>query len=235
MTAPMLQPNVMARGTDGALLPSSFPGMGKGSFSRAPQTRRLMITAEPQTRNPDDLRRSAQMAAAQAGDRAAYEALLRDCVSIIKAVAGGQGVPPDRRDDVVQDVLLTIHRARQTYDPARSFTAWLRVIAERRAVDLLRQLRRHGAREFHAPLAYEAYADEDADPARGVEQTEASGRVSEALAMLPPRQREAVELLVLREQSLAEGAAATRSTKGALKVNLHRALKTLRERFERKE
>ena len=235
MTAPMLQPNVMASCTDGALLPPAFPGMGRGNFSRAPQTRRLMITAEPQTRNADDLRRSAQMAAAQAGDRGAYEALLRDCVPIIKAVAGGQGVPPDRRDDVVQDVLLTIHRARQTYDPARSFTAWLRVIAERRAIDLLRQLRRHGAREFHAPVAFEAYADESADPARGVEQTEASGRVSEALAMLPPRQREAVELLVLKEQSLTEGAAATRSTKGALKVNLHRALKTLREKLERKE
>ena len=194
-----------------------------------------MITVEPQTRNADDLRRSAQMAAAQAGDRGAYEALLRDCVPLIKAVAGGQGVPPDRRDDVVQDVLLTIHRARQTYDPARSFTAWLRVIAERRAIDLLRQLRRHGAREFHAPLAFEAYADESADPTRGVEQTEASGRVSEALAMLPPRQREAVEVLVLNEQSLTEAAAATRSTKGALKVNLHRALKTLREKLERKE
>lgn len=235
MTAPTLQPNVMAPGAAGALLLPSFPGMGRSNFSRAPQTRRLMITADPPTRTADDLRRSVQMAAAQAGDRGAYEALLRDCVPLIKAVAGGRGVPPDRRDDVVQDVLLTIHRARQTYDPARSFTAWLRVIAERRAIDLLRQLRRHGAREFHAPLAFEAYADENADPARGVEQTEASGRVSEALAMLPPRQREAVEILVLKEQSLAEGAAATRSTKGALKVNLHRALKTLREKLERKE
>lgn len=235
MTAPMLQPNVMAPCADGALLPPSFPGMGRGTLCRGPQTRRLMITAEPQTRSADDLRRSAQMAAAQAGDRGAYEALLRDCVPLIKAVAGGQGVPPDRRDDVVQDVLLTIHRARQTYDPARSFTAWLRVIAERRAIDLLRQLRRHGAREFHAPLAFEAYADESADPARGVEQTESSGRVNEALAMLPPRQREAVEVLVLKEQSLTEAAAATRSTKGALKVNLHRALKTLREKLERKE
>lgn len=191
-----------------------------------------MTTAE-QTRSADDLRRSAQMAAAQAGDRAAYEALLRDCVPLIKAVAGRQGVPPDRSDDVVQDVLLTIHRARHTYDPARPFTAWLRVIAERRAIDLMRQVRRHNAREFNVPLAYESYPDEGADPARGVEQNEASGRVSEALATLPPRQREAVEALVLREQSLAEAAAVTRSTKGALKVNLHRALKALRGTIER--
>ena len=231
MTARMLQPNVMAPYKDGALLPPPFPGMAE----RNPQFRRLMITAQSQTRSADDLRRSAQMAAAQAGDRAAYEALLRDCVPLIKAIAGRQGVPPDRSDDVVQDVLLTIHRARQTYDPSRSFTAWLRIIAERRAIDLLRQVRRHGAREFHVPLAFEAYPDEGADPTRGVEHAEASGRVNEALAMLPPRQREAVEALVLKEQSLTEAAAATRRTKGALKVNLHRALKALRGKLERTE
>jgi RNA polymerase sigma-70 factor (ECF subfamily) len=197
--------------------------------------RRLMTTAEAQFRSSDDMRRSAQMAAAQAGDRGAYEALLRDCVPLIKAIAGRQGVPPDRSDDVVQDVLLTVHRARHTYDPARSFTAWLRVITERRAIDLLRHLRRRDARELHVPLAFEAYPDEYADPARGVESADAAGRINEALATLPPRQREAVEALVLKEQSLTEAAAATRRTKVALKVNLHRALKALRQKLERKE
>jgi DNA-directed RNA polymerase specialized sigma24 family protein len=51
------------------------------------------------------------------------------------------------------------------------------------------------------------------------------------LASLPERQREAVRLLVLEEQSLSEAAVATLRSKGALKVNLHRALKTLRGRF----
>lgn len=227
----MPQPNVMAPCSDYALRPTPFTDMSV----RSPQARHATMTVEPQSRSADDLRRSAQMAAAQTGDRAAYEALLRDCVPFIKAIAGRQGVPQDRSDDVVQDVLLTIHRARHTYDPSRSFTAWLRVIAERRAIDLLRQMYRHHARELHAPLAFEAYADEDADPTRGVAFTEASGRVSEALATLPPRQREAVEVLVLEEQSLAEAAAATRRTKVALKVNLHRALKVLRGKLERAE
>ena len=52
-----------------------------------------------------------------------------------------------------------------------------------------------------------------------------------AIAELPERQREAVEHLALAEQSLAEAAAATGRSTGALKVNLHRALKTLRARF----
>jgi len=213
------------------LPPAVFPGKAEVRS----RSRHLMITAETQSRSADDARRAAQMAAAQSGDRAAYEALLRDCVPFISVIAGRQGVPPDRRDDVVQDVLLTIHRARQTYDPTRSFNAWLRVIAQRRAIDLLRQVRRHGARELHAPVAFESYPDHGADPARGVEHAQAACRVKDALANLPAGQREAVEALVLREQSLAEASITTRRSKSALKVNLHRALKALRGKLERTE
>jgi RNA polymerase sigma-70 factor (ECF subfamily) len=176
---------------------------------------------------------SAQMAAAQAGDAIAYAALLRDCVPLIKGIARRCGVPPDRVDDVVQDVLLTIHRARATYDPRRPFDAWLRVIAERRAIDHLRQARRHGAREVHAPLAFEGHVDETADPTRGLDQHDAAGHIGQAVAALPDRQREAVRYLVIEERSLAETAAATGRTKGSLKVNLHRALKALRMHVER--
>jgi RNA polymerase sigma-70 factor (ECF subfamily) len=231
MTGRRLQTNVFAPYQDCALPPAPFAGIAM----LWPRARRVMMTAETQSRSADDVRRSAQMAAAQSGDRAAYEALLRDCVPLIRTIAGRRGVPPDRRDDVVQDVLLTIHRARQTYDPARSFNAWLRIIAERRAVDVLRQVRRHGVRELHAPLAFEAYPDHGADPARGVERAQASGRVNRAMSSLPAGQREAVEALVLGEQSLAEAAVTTRRSKGALKVNLHRALKALRGKLERAE
>jgi RNA polymerase sigma factor (sigma-70 family) len=172
--------------------------------------------------------RSALMAAAQAGDGAAYARLLRDCVPLIKAIARRCGLAADAADDVVQDVLITIHRARATYDPRRPFDAWLRVIAERRAIDQLRRARRHGGRELHAPLAFEAHVDESADPARGLDQAADAGRVSAAVAGLPDRQREAVEHLLLAERSLDDAAAATGRSKGSLKVNLHRALKALR-------
>jgi len=229
---PWVQSNVMALSRRGWLLPPQFPSMATG-YGRVGKLR--MVKADPQNRSADDLRRSAQMAAAQAGDRAAYEALLRDCVPLIKVIAARQGIPPDHIDDVVQDVLLTIHRARQTYDPARSFTGWLRIIAERRAIDLLRRLGRQRAREIHSPLAFESYADEGSDPTRSGRAAAAANRVHTVLAQLPERQREAVELLVLQEQSLAEAAIATRRSKGALKVNLHRALKGLRGMFAEKD
>lgn len=179
-----------------------------------------------------DLRRSAWMAAAQAGDRAAYQALLRDCIPVIKTVARRRGVAADYIDDVVQDVLLTIHRARQAFDPRRSFTAWLCVITERRAIDLLRRIRRQNLREVHAPLAFEGHADQGADPGQGLVHADAAGTVTRVLASLPARQREAVQYLVLEERSLRDAAALTRRTTGSLKVNLHRALKALRDRIE---
>lgn len=229
---PRLQSNVMALSPRGWLLPPPFPFMASidGRDGRL-----RMVKAEPQNRSADDLRRSAQMAAAQAGDRAAYEALLRECVPLIKSIAGRQGVPADHVDDVVQDVLLTIHRARQTYDQSRSFNGWLRVIAERRSIDVLRRVGRQRAREIHSPLAYDSYADDAADPSRSARAAPASNRVNAALATLPERQREAVQVLVLQDQSLAEAALHTRRSKGALKVNLHRGLKALRGMFVEKD
>jgi RNA polymerase sigma-70 factor (ECF subfamily) len=224
--AAAVQPNVILWGGSGPLLPPQFPGMAAG-YCRVRTF--LMTDAEPQLRSADDLRRAAQMAAAQAGDRVAYEALLRDCVPLIRAIAVRRGVAADHVEDVVQDVLLTIHRARQTYDPTRSFSAWLRTIAERRAIDLLRRIGRQRAREVHSPLDLETFADETARPADSGRSS--ASRVNDALASLPERQREAVQALVLEERSLSEAAIATRRSKGALKVNLHRALKALRGKF----
>jgi RNA polymerase sigma-70 factor (ECF subfamily) len=48
---------------------------------------------------------------------------------------------------------------------------------------------------------------------------------------LPEGQREAVETLALEENSLEDASKRTGRTKSALKVNLHRAIKTLRTRM----
>ena len=171
------------------------------------------------------------MIAAQAGDRASYELLLHDCIPVIRMIARRRGVSPDRIDDVVQETLLTIHHARQTYDPRRSFTAWLTMIAQRRAIDGLRTQTRRRASEIDASIALEHHADPAPDPSEKADITSRAAALGEAIAALPERQREAVEHLGLRERTLAEAAAATGRTTGSLKVNLHRALKTLRARF----
>jgi RNA polymerase sigma factor (sigma-70 family) len=182
-----------------------------------------------------DGRRAAWMVAAQAGDRAAYETLLRDCIPFIKRVARGQGMRPDFMDDVVQETLLTVHRARQTYDPNRSFTAWLRTIAQRRAIDGLRRVRRTGTREVYAPLAYENQSDPGGDPEEAVFQRDHTRVRDLAIGKLSAGQREAVEHLALQSQPLAQAAMVTGRSIGSLRVDWHRALKTLRAQFGGKD
>ena len=196
-----------------------------------PWSHRAPVPVEPASANElAERQRAAWMAAAQAGDRRAYERVLADSVALIRAVARRQGVGADALDDVVQETLLTVHRVRHTYDPARSYDAWLGAIAGRRAIDALRSHGRRGRRELHDDLALAQHPDRD-DASVDAERRQQARRLHEAIAQLPPGQREAVEQLGLREQSLAEAAAHTGRHAGALKVNLHRALKALRSRL----
>lgn len=170
---------------------------------------------------------SAAMQAAQNGDAAAYRALLRDCVPVISAMVRAKGVRGTAIDDVVQETLLTVHRARATYDPARPFLPWLRAIAQRRAIDTLRRTGRR-PHEVHDPFAYEASVDDSPLPGHALEAGERDKILAAAIARLPEGQRQAIEHIALRELSLEEASNSTGRTKGALKVNFHRALKALR-------
>ena len=171
------------------------------------------------------------MRAAQDGDAAAYRALLRGCIPVIASIARQQGLPPDRVDDAVQDTLMTIHRARATYDPRLQFLPWLRAIARRRAIDCLRAHGRSAGREVHDPAAYEAHADAAGDVSERTDAQDRNRALRAAVSRLPDGQRQAVERLALGEQSLEQAAAETGRNKGALKVNLHRAIRALRTRM----
>lgn len=174
-----------------------------------------------------DRRRAAWMASAQEGDRAAYERVLGESTGLIRSVARRQGVALDQLDDVVQETLITVHRVRHTYDPSRSYHAWLSALATRRSIDLLRAQGRRTRRELQQPAELEAYPDEQ-QASDATERQQRAARLREAIAELPPGQREAVENMGLGERSLAESSLLTGRSTGALKVNLHRAIKALR-------
>ena len=177
-----------------------------------------------------DERWSRLMAAAQDGDRAAYERLLREIVPYVRAVVFAQHRRPERVEEVVQDVLLAVHRVRHTYDPSRPFRHWLAMIARRRSIDALLRRGRTEAHEVANETAYETFADPGAT--RQAEVYAATEGLSEAIGGLTPPQREAIELLKLRELSLAEASQASGKSIAALKVNVHRAIKSLRNRLQ---
>jgi DNA-directed RNA polymerase specialized sigma24 family protein len=97
----------------------------------------------------DDLRFAALMQAAQDGDRVAYAGLLRTLVPLLQRLVRRRlgFLQPTDREDLVQDVLLSLHAARATYDPRRPFTPWLMSIAHHRMVDRARRHSRLVANE----------------------------------------------------------------------------------------
>ena len=162
------------------------------------------------------------MERAQAGDQYAYTRLLRTLVPVIRAQVRRQLSDEALTEDVIQDVLLTLHRVRHTYDPAYPFLPWLTAIVSARAIDALR---RRG-RQQHCTLD-----DVQAvDPASSREQQrlDTQQELAGYLNQLPLRQREIVEHVHLREMSLSEAAAHNNLSVSAVKSLLHRALINLR-------
>jgi len=173
------------------------------------------------------------MRAAQDGDGAAYARLLRETSPFIRAIARRRFRDDDRVEDVVQDVLLCLHRVRHSYDPSRPFTPWLAAIASRRCIDALRRKVRVDAYETADDQAYETFADPESN--KEVEAGAASQLIMSLVETLPAAQREALELVKLKEMSLAEASAASGQSVGGLKVGVHRAIKALRAKLGRAE
>src|SRR5262245_56774959 len=90
--------------------------------------------------------RSAWMAAEQRGDAAAYESLLLSLLAPLRAFVRGRGVDSGEVEDVVQEIVILIHRARHTWRPDRPFDPWLWAIARNASTDALRRLGRERAR-----------------------------------------------------------------------------------------
>ena len=168
------------------------------------------------------------MAHAQAGDQDAYRRLLGDIVPYVRSLVVRSQREPADIEDVVQEVLLTVHAVRHTYDPTRPFGPWLAAIAGRRIADRLRRHGRTAAREV-------LFDDEDetfAAPQANYEERASDDRaLQSAIERLPAGQRDAIRLLKLQEMSLKEAASVTGMSVAALKVATHRAMKSLRRMF----
>lgn len=192
------------------------------ALSLVKQASTAPTAAEPSGRALDW---SIYMARAQNGDREAYRRLLEQITPYLRGLVTRR--IPNRGDveDTVQDVLLTVHAVRRTYDPARPFGPWLVAIADRRIVDALRRRGRLSSRETALESEHETFSAPEAN----YHETASDGRtLRNALEGLSPGQREAIRLLKLEEMSLKEAAAASGMSVAALKIATHRALKALR-------
>jgi RNA polymerase sigma factor (sigma-70 family) len=174
------------------------------------------------------------MIAANAGNAEAYARLRHGLTPVIRRIVGSDRhlIGGEAVEDVVQEVLLSVHTVRATYDPDRPFMPWLVAIVRRRTIDAARRRIRRGAHEMAFNDAAVTFAAVEANTLSDDLVHRDALRV--AIARLPRGQREAVEMLKLREMSLQEAAAATGSSVGALKVATHRAMTALRAMLKKK-
>ena len=106
-------------------------------------------------------------------------------------------------EDLAQDAFLTVYRARASYRPSAQFTAWLYRIARNRAINWVRDNRRH-----RATLSLEEFAGAKASPGATPEQvllaSERRKMIRRAVDGLPERQRVAVLLHKYAEMDYVE-------------------------------
>ena len=174
------------------------------------------------------------MVAAQNGDAAAYETLLTSLLPLLRAFVRRRGVEASEVEDVVQEIVLLIHRARQTWRADRPFDPWMWAIARNASTDALRRQTLERSRHDHAPDRFGdgmealAAAGRSGDPEQQLTAQELTPALVEALSALPASQRQAVELLYLEQLSVSEAAARAGVSRSALKVRAHRGSRALR-------
>jgi RNA polymerase sigma-70 factor (ECF subfamily) len=165
------------------------------------------------------------MVRAQQGDQRAYEDLLRLLATEARGFVGRRIGWADWAEDVVQDTLLTVHRARRTYDPSRPFLPWFYAIVNSRLIDALRVRKRLTLREVPDESAIAAEPAPEAGSPRADAVREALAR---AVAALPRVQREVVSLMKYEDLSVREVADRLGMTEAAVKASAHRGYKVLR-------
>jgi RNA polymerase sigma-70 factor (ECF subfamily) len=173
---------------------------------------------------------AALIAKAKAGDRGAFEALVRATSADIYTLAYRLTGNEEDAGDVMQDAYLRAFRSIKRFRGDARFSTWMyRITANCAATHMAKRAKgRTEELSLDEPVAD---MRPEADPEQVAEAGLLRDRITDALAELPPRLRAVV---VLRDvYDLPHEAIATELgiTEAAAKVRLHRARRKLRERL----
>jgi RNA polymerase sigma-70 factor (ECF subfamily) len=160
-----------------------------------------------------------------AGDDAAFAAVYDRIAPRLYGYLLRQTRERARAEDLVQQTMLHIHRARARFIPGAEVTPWAFAIARRLLLDSLRRARREGTPCGDDPDSALAPGDAADDV---VQARELATRIAGILAKLPESQRVAFELLKQEGLTVAEAAEVLGATQAAVKLRAHRAYEALR-------
>ncbi len=161
-------------------------------------------------------------------DATALDALYRHTAGRVYAMALHLTHAPALAEEVLETVFWQVWRDAPRFDAARGgVMAWLLVMARSRAFDALRRERRHGPPAD--PCAVDLVPDEALPPDRLMELVQRDVRLHSALAVLPPLQRQLIELAFFSEATHEAIATQMNMPLGTIKSHIRRTLLQLRQ------
>jgi RNA polymerase sigma-70 factor (ECF subfamily) len=163
-----------------------------------------------------------------AGDQRAYAALLTETTRLLRPFLSKRLRFSNEVDDLLQEILISIHKARHTYDGIRPYKPWAYAIAKFRLLD---HLRAHYSDQLRQAIDFD---DLEENLHEHVTESEMSYEsISGEVQKLPEKQALILQLMHQEGYTAKEVAEKTGMTESAVKVSAHRAYKILRERLER--
>ena len=168
-----------------------------------------------------------------AGDRGAFEVLVRRYQRLVFRIVGGFLRNPADVEEVAQEVFLRAFVALPGFRPGAPFRPWVAQIATRASYDRLRRRQRAPEVSWEDLAPAEQRAAEDlaagADPA---DRAAARDLAERALACLNPKDRQALILAAAQGFTAAEVAQALGCSALAARLRLHRARRAMRRVVE---
>lgn len=163
-----------------------------------------------------------------AGDKHAYMLLLQETTRFLRPYLAQRLSFGSEVDDVLQEILISIHKARHTYDGERPYKPWAYAIAKFRLQD---HLRAHYADQLHHAVEL---SEVENDLQENVTKSDISYEsISGEIEKLSPKQAAILQMMHQEGYTAKEVAEKTGMKESAVKVAAHRAYKILRKVLER--
>jgi len=162
-----------------------------------------------------------------AGDQRTYAELLQATSRLLQPYLSKRLNSASEVDDVLQEILISVHKARHTYDGKRPYKPWVYAIAKFRLHD---HLRAHYNDQLHH--ADDLSEIEEILPEDVTEPVLSYESISIEVEKLPEKQATILRLMHQEGYTAREVAEKIGMSESAVKVAAHRAYKVLRKKLE---
>jgi RNA polymerase sigma-70 factor (ECF subfamily) len=159
------------------------------------------------------------------GNNVAYRQFLEKISRFLRVIVARK-IAGDEGEDVVQEILISLHKARHTYEPERPLIPWVLAIAQFRINDFLRKM--YHQEDRHYLDVYELEEILADNVTKTIDEYES---IDEILQNLSAKEQEILQLLYVQEHTAKETGVLLNMSESAVKVAAHRAIKKLRDSF----